>query len=102
MDTNIIIALIGLLSSVLVQFGGILINSKLTNYRIEQLEKEVQKHNNLVERVYKLEQDTAVQGEKMPIYSITGGNGADVPLFSEIEVDGTQYFVIGNNYCVKM
>lgn len=67
MDTNIIIALIGLLSSVLVQFGGILINSKLTNYRIEQLEKEVQKHNNLVERVYKLEQDTAVQGEKIAV-----------------------------------
>lgn len=67
MDTNIIIALIGLLSSVLVQFGGILINSKLTNYRIEQLEKEVQKHNNLVERVYKLEQDTAVQEEKIAV-----------------------------------
>lgn len=67
MDTNIIIALIGLLSSVLVQFGGILINSKLTNYRIEQLEKEVQKHNNLVERVYKLEQDTAIQGEKIAV-----------------------------------
>ena len=67
MDTNIIIALIGLLSSVLVQFGGILINSKLTNYRIEQLEKEVQKHNNLVERVYKLEQDAAVQEEKIAV-----------------------------------
>ena len=67
MDSNIIIALIGLLSSVLVQFGGILINSKLTNYRIEQLEKEVQKHNNLVERVYKLEQDTAVQEEKIAV-----------------------------------
>ena len=67
MDTNIIIALIGLLSSVLVQFGGILINSKLTNYRIEQLEKEVQKHNNLIERVYKLEQDAAVQGEKIAV-----------------------------------
>ena len=67
MDTNIIIALIGLLSSVLVQFGGILINSKLTNYRIEQLEKEVQKHNNLIERVYKLEQDAAVQEEKIAV-----------------------------------
>ena len=67
MDTNIIIALIGLLSSVLVQFGGILINSKLTNYRIEQLEKEVQKHNNLVERVYRLEQDAAVQEEKIAV-----------------------------------
>lgn len=67
MDTNIIVAIIGLIGSVLVQFGGILINSKLTTYRIEQLEKEVAKHNNLVERVYKLEQDNALQNEKIAV-----------------------------------
>jgi uncharacterized coiled-coil protein SlyX len=53
--------------SIVVQFGGILINSKLTNYRLEQLEKQVAKHNNLVERVYKLEQDAAVQDEKIAV-----------------------------------
>lgn len=67
MDENMITALVTLLSSVLVQFGGILINSKLTTYRIEQLEKEVAKHNNLVERVYKLEQHNAVQDEKIEV-----------------------------------
>ena len=36
-------------------FGGILISSKLTNYRIEQLEKKVAEHNKVVERTYKLE-----------------------------------------------
>ena len=34
---------------------GILVNSKLVNYRIEQLEKKVDKHNNLVERMSNLE-----------------------------------------------
>lgn len=67
MDTEIIIALIGLVSSVLVQFGGILINSKLTTYRIERLEQEVGKHNDLVERVYKLEQKDAIQDEKIAV-----------------------------------
>ena len=36
-------------------FGGILVSSKLTTYRIEQLEKKVAAHNGLVERTYKLE-----------------------------------------------
>lgn len=41
-------------------------------------------------------------GIRTPLYMITGGNNVNMPLFSEIEADGTQYFVIGNNYCVKM
>ena len=39
---------------------GILAANKLTNYRIEQLEKKVEKHNNVIERVYKLEKLEAV------------------------------------------
>ena len=34
---------------------GVMTSSKLMLYRIEQLEKKVQAHNNLVERTYKLE-----------------------------------------------
>lgn len=41
-------------------------------------------------------------GMKTPIFLITGANGADVPLFSEIEAQGKSYFVIGSNYCVEM
>jgi len=67
MDASIVVAIIGLVGSVLVQFGGILINSRLTTYRIEQLEKKVDKHNNLVERVDKLEQSEAVQDEKIVV-----------------------------------
>lgn len=51
----IIVALIGLAGSGIGSLIGVLASSKLTQYRIEQLEKRVSAHNNLVERTYKLE-----------------------------------------------
>ena len=39
-------------------FGGILAGNKLTTYRISELEKKVDKHNNLVERMAKVEDST--------------------------------------------
>lgn len=49
--TNIIIALISLVGTLIGSLFGILISSKLTNYRIEQLEKKVDKHNNFAEKI---------------------------------------------------
>ena len=37
--------------------GGILTSTKLSNYRIEQLEKKVEKHNSVIERTAILERD---------------------------------------------
>lgn len=56
MDSTVIVALITLAGSALGTFGGIAINAKLTNYRIEQLEKKVDKHNSVIERTFKLEE----------------------------------------------
>ena len=53
---GIVVALIGLVGSAVGSLVGILTSSKLTNYRLEQLEKRVQAHNNLVERMYRLEE----------------------------------------------
>ena len=39
----------------------------LTIYRIDQLEKKVEKHNSVVERVYKLEQKDAVTQEQLKV-----------------------------------
>lgn len=39
----------------------------LQAYRIEQLEKKVDKHNNLVERTYRLEERTELQEEKIKV-----------------------------------
>ena len=55
MSDTIIVSLISLVGSLGGTFGGILVANKLTNYRIEQLEKKVEKHNSTIERTYKLE-----------------------------------------------
>lgn len=55
MSETIIVSLISLIGTLGGTFGGILVANKLTNYRIEQLEKKVEKHNSVVERTFKLE-----------------------------------------------
>lgn len=56
METEVIVSIITLLGSALGTFAGIAVNSKLTNYRIEQLESKVDKHNSVIERTIKLEE----------------------------------------------
>ena len=40
---------------------------ELQAYRIEQLEKKVDKHNNVIERTYRLEEQNALQDEKIKV-----------------------------------
>ena len=65
MSDAVVVALIGLLGSGAGAFGGILISSKLTQYRLEQLERKVEAHNQVIDRVYKLEERTELQEEKI-------------------------------------
>ena len=51
MTETIIIALISLAGTLIGSLGGIVVSSKMTNYRIEQLEKKVDKHNNFAEKI---------------------------------------------------
>ena len=44
-------AVLGFFGTLVGAFSGILISNKLVNYRIEQLERKVEKHNNLIERM---------------------------------------------------
>lgn len=55
MSDTIIVALLSLLGTVVGSGLGIIASQKLTQYRLEQLEKKVQAHNNLIERTYILE-----------------------------------------------
>lgn len=55
MSETMAMALVSLIGTLGGTFGGILTANKLTVFRIEQLEKKVEKHNNLVERMYKVE-----------------------------------------------
>lgn len=67
MDNTIIVSIISLVGTLGGSLGGILVANKLTNYRVEQLEKKVEKHNQVVERVYKLEQADAVHNEEIKV-----------------------------------
>lgn len=40
---------------------------KLIEYKIEELSKRVEKHNNVIERTYKLEELTTLQDEKIKV-----------------------------------
>ena len=65
--TEIIVSLITLCGSALGTFVGIVVNTKLTNYRIEQLEKKQDMHNRVIERVYLLERHDAVKDEQIKV-----------------------------------
>lgn len=67
MDETVIIALISFFGTLIGTFGGIITSNKLTTFRIEQLEKKVEKHNKVVERVYVLEKDKAVFEEELKV-----------------------------------
>ena len=67
MMIDIIVALIAFSGSVIGTFAGITVNSKLTNYRIEQLEKKQDAHNKVIERVYEIEQHNAVTDEDIKV-----------------------------------
>ncbi len=67
MAAEIVVAVITLMGSALGTFGGILLNTKLTNYRLGELEKKVDKHNQVIDRVYKLESREAVIEEDIKV-----------------------------------
>lgn len=65
MSDVVLVAILSLVGTLIGTFGGIITANKLTNYRIEQLEKRVEKHNNVIERVYNLEKQEAVLEEEI-------------------------------------
>ena len=57
MESEIIVAILSLVGTLIGTFTGILTSTKLSNYRIEQLEIKLEKHNSVVERTSILERD---------------------------------------------
>lgn len=61
-DLNMLITFLG---TAIGTCGGIIASSKLTTYRLEQLEKKVELHNNAVERLYKVEETLHIHDDKI-------------------------------------
>ena len=67
MSEAIVVALIGLGGSAVGSLIGVLASSRLTQYRIEQLERKVDTHNNLITRTYELEKRAELMDEKIKV-----------------------------------
>lgn len=65
MNIDIAVALIAFAGTALGTFGGIITSTKLSNYRIEQLEKKVDRHNNFAARVPILEEQMKVANHRI-------------------------------------
>ena len=57
MDSTIVVAFLSLIGTIGGSLTGVLAANKLTNFRIQELEKKMEKYNNLIERTYVVERD---------------------------------------------
>ena len=65
MNKEIIIALISFLGTMMGTLGGMVASAKLTNYRISELEKKVELHNNFARRVPVIEEKIKVINHRL-------------------------------------
>ena len=57
MNGEFLTGVASLIASLVGTFGGIITSTKLTNYQINELKKRVDKHNNVIERTFKLQEE---------------------------------------------
>ena len=57
MNVDFLTGVASLIASLVGTFGGIITSTKLTNYQINELKKRVDKHNNVIERTFKLQEE---------------------------------------------
>ena len=67
MAPEVLVAIFSLCGTLIGSLAGIMTANKLMNYRIEQLEKKVDKHNSMIERMYNVEEKIAVMDEKIKV-----------------------------------
>ncbi len=58
MDQGILTAILAFVGTLVGSLSGVLASARLTNFRLQQLEKKVELHNKLVERVAAVEQQS--------------------------------------------
>ena len=65
MHGDFLTGIFSLIASLVGTFAGIITSAKLTNYQINELKKRVDKHNNVIERTYKLEEHSKYLDERI-------------------------------------
>lgn len=56
MDSTILVAILGCAGTIIGSGLGVVASSRLTTFRLEQLETKVDKHNGVIERTFRLEE----------------------------------------------
>ncbi len=64
---TIIVAVLGVIGTIVGSYFSNRKNSILIAYRLEQLENKVNQHNQVIERTYKLEEATALQEKDLRV-----------------------------------
>lgn len=67
MSDAIIVAILSLVGTAIGSVVSVLTANRLTNYKIDELKKTVEKHNSLIDRTYKLERDVTLVTEKLDV-----------------------------------
>lgn len=67
MTETIVVALLSLAGTMIGSVVAVATSSSLTNYKIEELKKQVEKHNSLVERTFRLEEHVSVIDEQIKV-----------------------------------
>ena len=62
---SIIIAVLSFIGTLVGAWAGVLKSNQLTNYRIQELEKKVDKHNSVIEKTHVLEKECAVINQRL-------------------------------------
>lgn len=65
LDNTIIVSAISMIGTIIGSMMGVMKSNDKTLYRIEQLEKKVEAHNNLVERMTVVEQETKSNNNRL-------------------------------------
>lgn len=65
MHVEFLTGVLSLIASLVGTFGGIVTSTKLTNYQINELKKQVDKHNSVIERTFKLEEHNKYVDERI-------------------------------------
>lgn len=65
MDNSVFVAILSLIGTLIGSLSGILVSSKLVNYRLQQLEKSVAEHNHFARRLPVVEEQIKVLNHRV-------------------------------------
>ena len=65
MEPTITIAIITSASSLIVAIVSVVMNNRILGYKVDELKKQVEKHNQVVEKVAILQQETSTQSKQL-------------------------------------